>query len=398
MKTKGFLSLVVISLALSLIFFACSSDSDPSGPNDSDSSSSAGYQDTQVFCQLTTGACSQLSLSVCMELVTAGMAQIVPNCDGLSSSSMDLVLSSSSFGNISLSSSSIIIVISSSSFNSVVQSSSSLVPSSSGTETSSSSSVYACANLNHATEFCFDDTVYEKCGWVSEYNPTSENCCGTGKYMTATQFCDKRDNKVYKWVEIGEQIWMAENLNYIASGSKCVGDGNSSTLADYSERCDIYGRLYNWATAMGISESYNSSVYGTSCGSNCYDPADIPHQGICPNGWHIPTDAEWTTLTNNTGGSSVGSITGNNLKATSGWGGISYNGTDIYGFAALPGGYGSGNNSSYVGRYGYWQSATEASAGSTYFRSIYDDYAYVNRSNSNKTSLYSIRCIQNSAP
>lgn len=118
------------------------------------------------------------------------------------------------------------------------------------------------------------------------------------------------------------QVWMAENLSYNASGSVCY-DG-------LDINCDMYGRLYNWATAMKLSLDCNSE--------NCAQQIDAKkHRGICPQNWHIPTKAEWNTLLSMTGG-------GTNIKATSGWGsfnGQDGNGTDAYGFAALPGGGGN---------------------------------------------------------
>ncbi|MCL2284209.1 MAG: hypothetical protein FWC26_12910 [Fibromonadales bacterium] len=105
--------------------------------------------------------------------------------------------------------------------------------------------------------------------------------CGT---LTVCTNCliDSRDNKTYKTVVIGTQTWMAENLNYNASGSKCYDNADSN--------CVKYGRLYNWATAMYIDTTYNSSIY----------TASAKHKGVCPTGWHIPSNAEWTVLTNYT--------------------------------------------------------------------------------------------------
>jgi uncharacterized protein (TIGR02145 family) len=154
---------------------------------------------------------------------------------------------------------------------------------------------------------------------------------------------------------------MAENLSYAAAGSKC---GNGSSLSDANTfTCDTYGRLYNWATAMSA----------------------------CPSGWHLPSDAEWDVLMTAVGGSSTA---GAKLKATSGWnsGG---NGTDVYGFAALPGGYGSSDGYfDSVGRYGYWWSATEGDASNAYYRPMDFNYEGAYWSNYNKDYLFSVRCLQ----
>ncbi|GBU25327.1 hypothetical protein R83H12_01970 [Fibrobacteria bacterium R8-3-H12] len=158
------------------------------------------------------------------------------------------------------------------------------------------------------------------------------------------------EGETYQTVVIGAQTWMAKNLNYNASGSKCYGEGGyienwvndepiTRTLsnAEIQANCAKYGRLYSWATAMGIDEKYNHELWNGS---------DVNHRGICPSGWHLPSNAEWTTLTDFAGGEE---IAGTKLKATRGWDIYRYeeeeksgnwkeksgNGTDAFGFAAL---------------------------------------------------------------
>jgi len=152
-----------------------------------------------------------------------------------------------------------------------------------------------------------------------------------------TPFTDPRDNKTYKTAKIGEQVWMAENLNYNANGSWCY-DGET-------ENCQRYGRMYNWETA----------------------------NAVCPNGWHLPTNAEWDKLirfvdgTNGTESPYYSKTAGKDLKATSGW--EKTNGTDKHGFTALPGGKCVYDYSGYSspgefgcgtkGFEGYWWSASK---------------------------------------
>jgi uncharacterized protein (TIGR02145 family) len=168
---------------------------------------------------------------------------------------------------------------------------------------------------------------------------------------------------------------MAENLNYNASGSKC---GNGSSLSDANTAtCDAYGRLYHWSTAMNNSASSSATPSGV--------------RGVCPEGWHIPSDSEWDVLMTAVGGSSTA---GTKLKATSGWN-SNGNGTDDFGFAALPGGYGgSGGGFIDAGNYGGWWSSTEDYAGYAYYRYMYYYYEDVRRYNINKTDLHSVRCLQ----
>jgi uncharacterized protein (TIGR02145 family) len=188
------------------------------------------------------------------------------------------------------------------------------------------------------------------------------------------QFCDSRDGKKYVYVKIGTQTWMAENLNYNASGSKCYDNSEAN--------CTIYGRLYNWATAMALPSNCNSN--------SCPSQINAKHKGICPTGWHILSDAEWNVLMTAVGGSSTA---GTKLKAKSGWGGG--NGTDAYGFSALPGGNGSSNGNFYdVGSRGYWWSATEYGAGYAYGRGMDYGYEDVYYDRNYKSLLFSVRCLQ----
>jgi uncharacterized protein (TIGR02145 family)/uncharacterized repeat protein (TIGR02543 family) len=180
-------------------------------------------------------------------------------------------------------------------------------------------------------------------------------------------FIDGRDEKTYRWVEIGTQKWMAENLNYAAEGSKCYDNKPDS--------CEKYGRLYDWETAMNGASSSSANPSGV--------------QGVCPVGWHLPSDAEWTTLTDFVGGESTA---GTKLKSATDW--QSYSGvpvgTDQYGFSALPGGWVSGAGFSNVRRYGVWWSPTDGNPRNV---AILWDRETVGGGDISKTSLLSVRCV-----
>jgi len=240
---------------------------------------------------------------------------------------------------------------------------------------------------NPATHFCTrsesNPQVVEKCG--GKGYDTGTKICVDGKIEETNLFRDARDGKKYKYVKIGEQVWMAENLNYAAEGSKCnVGSvkiqATSVTFAGGKlsdtniANCDTYGRLYKWETAMGALASSEAN------------PSNV--QGVCPAGWHLPSNAEWTQLIDFVGGATTAGV---KLKATSGWpdysgttvyNGINTNGTDDYGFSALPGGNGSNkwNEGSGMGREGWWWSATQDNADTA--------KAYVRIIDSNKDSVY----------
>ncbi|GBU26271.1 hypothetical protein R83H12_02967 [Fibrobacteria bacterium R8-3-H12] len=186
--------------------------------------------------------------------------------------------------------------------------------------------------------------------------------------------CDASD---YGTVEIGEQVWMAKNWGCYAQGSKCYDNDPAN--------CATYGRLYDWATAMDIDAVYYGIEWG---GSN------VKHRGICPSGWHIPSDAEWSALTN-----FLGSNAGIPLKANSGWDhGSVPAGTDNYGFAALPGGSGNSDGGlGGIGNQGYWWSSTEYDASYAYFRKMSNNYADVYKYHFNKRYLLSVRCLKDSS-
>jgi len=168
--------------------------------------------------------------------------------------------------------------------------------------------------------------------------------------------------KTYRTVEIGTQIWMAENLNYA---------GQNGDIGRYYEdnpaNGEKYGRLYTWDEAMKV----------------------------CIPGWHLPSNEEWKTLVDFAGRK----IAGRKLKAKSGWFNGWFkdgNGTDEFGFSALPGGGSSGDGFDGVDLVGVWWSAGKCN-GSKDLYSWYMNYysEYTSEYCANKSSLYSVRCVKN---
>jgi Listeria/Bacterioides repeat len=182
----------------------------------------------------------------------------------------------------------------------------------------------------------------------------------------AGMLTDGRDGKKYKTVTMieGKRLlgkrWMAENLNYqTASGSWCYEDNNSN--------CGKYGRLYDWNTA----------------------------KTVCMSGWHLPSRQEWSDLVKFAGGDKKA---GKKLKAGNGWNNYykkSGNGTDNFGFSALPGGYrGSDGYFRNAGNFGYWWTATEYSGGYAYYRLMDYYLGYVGENSNGKSIGFSARCVQ----
>jgi uncharacterized protein (TIGR02145 family)/uncharacterized repeat protein (TIGR02543 family) len=219
--------------------------------------------------------------------------------------------------------------------------------------------------VTESTPFSEDETIYAHWTKIASYWTLGQGVKGT--------FTDLRDETSYDWVQIGTQVWMAENLNYD------VPDNTTDVCYDNSAaNCATYGRMYNWTTAMNNAASSSANPSG--------------RQGACPVGWHLPSDAEWTTLTNY-----VGTNPGTKLKSSQYW--TSYSetptGTDDFGFSALPAGNGYLDGSFYnVGGNGYWWSATEYRAGSAYSRYMSYYNEYVSRDINDETNLGSVRCVQ----
>jgi uncharacterized protein (TIGR02145 family) len=166
---------------------------------------------------------------------------------------------------------------------------------------------------------------------------------------------DSRDGKRYNTVRIGGKVWMAQNLDYQPQ------TGNSWCYQDNNSNCAQYGRLYDWNTAMDA----------------------------CPVGWHLPYSWEWDVLKN---GDSY--IYSTKLKATSDWNSKHGNGTDDFGFSALPGGgrYNDGNFHN-AGDEGLWWTATKYGSGSAYIKYVDRNYSDLHEGNSDKGSGFSVRCI-----
>jgi hypothetical protein len=157
------------------------------------------------------------------------------------------------------------------------------------------------------------------------------------KSVDIKTFTDNRDGQDYKYTTIGNQTWMIENLNYDAGSGSWAYDNNES----YAK---TYGRLYNWQTACEV----------------------------CPDGWHLPSDQEWTILENSLNGK---------LKS-----GV---------FSALPGGYRNyDGNFNYMGDYAYFWCSTEYNSSTAWRRRLSCTTTDVYRNYSSKAYGFSVRCVR----
>jgi len=176
-------------------------------------------------------------------------------------------------------------------------------------------------------------------------------------------FIDSRDGQEYQMVEIGDQVWMKENLNYTADSGNWIYDNDPANAS-------IYGRLYNWETACEV----------------------------CPDGWHLPSDDEWTILSDYAGG---------DLRAGSAmreegnvhWEPFWKEGTNESGFTALPGGFAvpssKGDDFGGLGGEAHFWSSTEGSASTAWDRWMGNKFHFLNRFDRPKVQGVSVRCIKN---
>lgn len=190
----------------------------------------------------------------------------------------------------------------------------------------------------------------------------------------AGTFVDPADGETYQTIRIGTQTWMAQNLRRATSSSTCY--------AGKADSCAKYGRLYSWTDAMGIGSGYLVRTWGSSTTRTT---------GICPVGWHIPSDAEWRTLWN-----TVPAGEGNSLKTYNGWGNDD-GGTDTAFFHALPSGlrfpggtYDSAGTAAF-----FWSSGESNDSTAIAWAVRRNNSEFKSQSNYYKSDGYSVRCLRN---
>ena len=247
--------------------------------------------------------------------------------------------------------------------------------------------------------------VYTAYGNEFSFTTASVSSAQDGQPCSGTPTVTDHEGNVYNTVQVGDQCWMRENLRttHFADGSTIpAGGSNTSSNEPYyynysssgiplSER----GYLYNWPAAMHGAVSSSAIPSGV--------------QGICPTGWHLPSDAEWTILKNYMisvpdyqCGGSLYNIT-KALASTTGWNtstnncatGNNQSVNNATGFSAVPAGY-FGSSFNYSGRRACFWSSTESEYGSSYAYLRYLDYNYASVSSytNPKSYGYSVRCLR----
>ena len=197
------------------------------------------------------------------------------------------------------------------------------------------------------------------------------------KSSRANYIIDHRDGQQYKIVMIGKKVWMAENLRYDLKGSDCYEDKYSN--------CPLYGRYYTWAQALAVDANCNSK----SC--RLVDEGNT--RGICPEGWHVPSNADWKHLVTYVNHKAKGRAA-QVLKAKFGWN--ENDGTNEAGLNVLPSGYRfmSGNfmNAGKMARFWSSSQSNEVQAYSWQLEEGRRGFIEINDYKSNEMP---VRCVEN---
>lgn len=221
-------------------------------------------------------------------------------------------------------------------------------------------------------DYFYHDSYFDFYEYDDEISTTTEQ-----EQIISNSFTDTRDGNIYKTVQIGKQVWMAENLKFLPSvfgpetGSSTGVyyyvydyDGTSVSAAKATNNYKTYGVLYNWQAA----------------------------KRACPNGWHLPSDVEWELLTD-----FLGYNAGGKLKetGTEHWNNPNYEATNESGFTALPGG-GRAPDGHFddIGYYGFWWSATEYLTNDAWARNLFYFSSNVYRNHGDKGVGFSVRCVR----
>jgi uncharacterized protein (TIGR02145 family) len=221
-------------------------------------------------------------------------------------------------------------------------------------------------------------TIHETGGGVISYSINDVDSITYETLVCPATITDARDGEIYAVVQIEGQCWLAENLRYDVPG--VYGAGDTMLVGAPS----VYGRLYRWSTLMNGSSSSTSN------------PSGVP--GICPSGWHLPSDAEWNEMELALGMSSANTTAigyrgthGTDMKSMTDWN--SGNGTNASGFNGFPvGAY----TTTFVngGDYGYFWTATAYTSNSSWFRYLNSGNAGVRRDKGSANTGRSCRCVQ----
>ena len=208
------------------------------------------------------------------------------------------------------------------------------------------------------------------------------------------ELIDERDGQVYKTVKIGRQTWMAENLNYVYAQATDGSTPIDCCSGDSLQYCEKYGRLYTWSAAVDSLGLFSTDCMG--CGyESYYSSFDNVVRGICPNGWHLPSLAEWNEFKENVGESAF-AVEAQGFER---W----PKATNDFGFSAIPTGNCYDGVSQSLGySTHFWSSVEEQRSTTRIDKRTENAYALGLSSDSliglsvvYKNSMLSVRCVKN---
>ncbi len=202
--------------------------------------------------------------------------------------------------------------------------------------------------------------------------------CGA---YSGSGLCDSRDGKIYGLVKIGSQVWMAENLNYKTPESYCYDE--------LAENCKMYGCLYSWTAALQIPGQYAAEQAGALL--------DSVFQGVCPEGFHIPSAAEFEQLKTIIVSRCTAEHAGGCLKKQGAWQEESEIKAEWHSeFNALPAGYrGDKGDYNYLAEdVSFWIRAESGTKSAPYWNLNIENDLFVGDYTNKKTFAYSVRCIK----
>ncbi len=194
------------------------------------------------------------------------------------------------------------------------------------------------------------------------------------------------DGNTYKTVQIGTQVWMAENLK--------IAKYNDGTMIPNITDDNLWSNLTSGAWVYCNNDASNNSKYGKLYNWYAVSPTTNENKNLCPRGWHVPTNAEWTVLIDYLGGASVA---GGKMKeaGTKNWKTPNRDATNTSLFTGLPGGYRYSNgNYSDIGDGGDWWSSTEGNTDDAWYRTLYGTNGVAYRDGGYKRNGLSVRCLR----
>jgi uncharacterized protein (TIGR02145 family) len=232
----------------------------------------------------------------------------------------------------------------------------------------------ACNYQANPTEPCLYSDALGVCGGYCIADDDGDGICDPAVFNLCGDLVTNYGYD-YTTVQIGEQCWFSENCRFLPEVSP------SSEIS----QTEPYYYVYNY-NGTDVESAMSTDYYETY--GALYNYSAVMADGICPSGWHIPSDEEFTELTDFLGGASVA---GYKMKSTSGWNNNG-NGSNSSGFTALSGGYHYTGGFANIGGYGVWWSSSEYDSNS-WRRTLYDDDT-VHRDSSNRKYGNSARCLQ----